>query len=85
MKMRMNGGQMHMKDSIRKPSITEIKKENSDTPTGVAPINKNRLKRQINVLERVTAEEWLKKHTKQNGLLLENILTGSINYSIMEI
>lgn len=65
-----------MKDSGRKSSSMGILEENSTTHRNIHLNVENGLKGQINGLQRLSALEWIRKHTEQNELFSKNILTN---------
>lgn len=76
MRMRKTGEMISMKDSGRKSSSMGILEENSTTHRNIHLNVENGLKGQINGFQRLSALEWIRKHTEQNELFSKNILTN---------
>ena len=72
-----------MMGSVREASSVDIGRD-----YGVTLISNNLnaergLKGQINGLQRLSALEWLRKHTEQNELFSKNILTNILEHDII--
>lgn len=53
-----------------------LKGKSHEVYINVSPAKESALNRKINALESMTALQWLEKHTEQNKLISENILTN---------
>ena len=74
-----------MKDSGRKASSIGILGENNPTLINYHLNIENGLKGQINGLQRLSVLEWIRKHTEQDELFSENILTNISKHDIIQV
>ena len=74
-----------MKDSVREASSMDILGENNPTLINYHLKGENGLKGQINGLQRLSALEWIMKHTEQNELFSKNILTNISEHDIIQV
>lgn len=79
----MIGEMTSMKDSGRKASSMDILEENNSTIRSIHLKGESGLKGQINGLQRLSVLEWLMKHTEQNELFPNNILTNISEHDII--
>lgn len=78
------GEMISMKDSGRKAYSIGILGENNPTLINYHLRGENGLKGQINGLQRLSDLEWIRKHTEQNELFSENILTNILEHDIIQ-
>ena len=81
----MIGEMTSMKDSGRKASSMDILGENNPTLRSNHLNIENGLKGQINGLQRLSALEWIRKHTEQDKLFSKNILTNISEHDIIQV
>lgn len=72
-----------MMDSVREASEVDIVRDYGVTLRSHHLNTENGLKGQINGLQRLSALEWLRKHTEQNELFSKNILTNISEHDII--
>ena len=63
----------------------DILGENNPTLINYHLKGENGLKGQINGLQRLSALEWIMKHTEQNELFSKNILTNISEHDIIQV
>ena len=85
MGMRKIGETTSMKDSGRKASSMDILGENNHTLINYRLKGESGLKGQINGLQRLSVLEWIRKHTEQDELFSENILTNISEHDIIQV
>lgn len=81
----MIGEMTSMKDSVREASSMDILGENNPTLRSNHLNIENGLKGQINGLQRLSALEWIRKHTEQDKLFSKNILTNISKHDIIQV
>lgn len=74
-----------MRDSVREASRMDILEENNHTLRSNHLNIESGLKGQINGLQRLSALEWIMKHTEQNELFSKNILTNISEHDIIQV
>lgn len=79
------GAMTSMKDSGRKASAVDILEDNNPTLRSIHIEEESGLKGQINGLQRLSALEWIRKHTEQDELFSKNILTNISEYDIIQV
>lgn len=72
-----------MMDSVRGASSVDIGRDYCVTLISHNLNAERGLKGQINGLQRLSALEWLRKHTEQNELFSKNILTNISEHDII--
>lgn len=85
MRTRKIGEMISMKDSGRKASSIGILGENNHTLRSNHLNIENGLKGKINGLQRLSALEWIRKHTEQDELFSKNILTNISEHDIIQV
>lgn len=80
-----NGEMTSMRDSVREASRMDILEENNHTLRSNHLNIESGLKGQINGLQRLSALEWIMKHTEQNELFSKNILTNISEHDIIQV
>lgn len=78
-----NGEMTSMRDSVREASRMDILEENNHTLRSNHLNIESGLKGQINGLQRLSALEWIMKHTEQDELFSKNILTNISGHDII--
>lgn len=79
----MTGEMTSTRGSVREVSGTDIVRDYGVTLRSHHLNTENGLKGQINGLQRLSALEWLMKHTEQNELFSKNILTNISEHDII--
>ena len=79
------GEMTSMKDSVREASSIGILGENNPTLRSNHLNIESGLKGQMNGLQRLSALEWIRKHTEQNELFSKNILTNISEHDIIQV
>ena len=74
-----------MMDSVREASSVDIGRDYRVTLISHNLNAERSLKGQINGLQRLSALEWLRKHTEQNELFSKNILTNISEHDIIQV
>lgn len=80
-----NGEMTSMRDSVREASRMDILEENNHTLRSNHLNIESGLKGQINGLQRLSALEWIMKHTEQDELFSKNILTNISEHDIIQV
>jgi hypothetical protein len=75
------GAMISMKDSGRKASVVDILEDNNPTLRSIHLEEESGLKSKIEGYRRLSAMEWIGKHTEQNELFSKNILTNIAEHS----
>lgn len=79
------GAMKSMKDSGRKASAMDILEDNNPTLRSIHLEEESGLKSKIEGYRRLSAVEWIKKHTEHNELFCKNILTNISEHDIIQV
>lgn len=79
------GAMTSMKDSGRKASVVDILEDNNPALRSIHLEEESGLKSKIEGYRRLSAVEWIGKHTEQNELFCKNILTNILEHDIIQV